>query len=130
MSSDIAFQKLKQAYSVKTNSELAEQLNTTRGAVEGWARRKEVPHKYLIQCTLDTGVSLDWLLSEDKPTFHISGGSKNISQVNGGVGIQENTKNDENNIDEITLGLFKEAYTKAEENDKIKELRVYLMDFK
>ena len=67
MSSTI--RKIKEAYDVTTNSQLAEKLDTTRGAVEGWARRKEVPHKYLIKCTFDTGVSLDWLLSEDKPTL-------------------------------------------------------------
>ena len=76
-------------------------MDTTRGAVEGWARRKEVPHKYLIKCTFDTGVSLDWLLSEDKPTFHISGGSKNISQVNGGTINQGSEKEEE-------LELFEE----------------------
>jgi transcriptional regulator with XRE-family HTH domain len=99
MSSTI--RKIKEAYDVTTNSQLAEKLDTTRGAVEGWARRKEVPHKYLIKCTFDTGVSLDWLLSEDKPTFHISGGSKNISQVNGGTINQGSEKEEE-------LELFEE----------------------
>jgi transcriptional regulator with XRE-family HTH domain len=99
MSSTI--RKIKEAYDVTTNSQLAEKLDTTRGAVEGWARRKEVPHKYLIKCTFDTGVSLDWLLSEDKPTFHISGGSKNISQVNGGIINQGSEKEEE-------LELFEE----------------------
>ncbi len=99
MSSTI--RKIKEAYDVTTNSQLAEKLDTTRGAVEGWARRKEVPHKYLIKCTFDTGVSLDWLLSEDKPTFHISGGSKNISQVNDGTINQGSEKEEE-------LELFEE----------------------
>ncbi len=99
MSSTI--RKIKEAYDVTTNSQLAEKLDTTRGPVEGWARRKEVPHKYLIKCTFDTGVSLDWLLSEDKPTFHISGGSKNISQVNGGTINQGSEKEEE-------LELFEE----------------------
>ena len=99
MSSTI--RKIKEAYDVTTNSQLAEKLDTTRGAVEGWARRKEVPHKYLIKCTFDTGVSLDWLLSEDKPTFHISGGSKNISQVNSGTINQGSEKEEE-------LELFEE----------------------
>lgn len=139
MSSDTTFQKIKKAYSVKTNSELAEQLNTTRGAVEGWSRRNEVPHKYLIQCTLDTGVSLDWLLNNDKPTFHISGGSGVVGQQtnHGNVG-QHNTfgekkdetpKIEENNIDEATFILFKEAYIKAGKNNEINRLRLYLMEF-
>ena len=119
MSSD-GLLKLKQAYSVKTNSELAEQLNTTRGAVEGWARRKEVPHKYLIQCTLDTGVSLDWLLDEDKPTFHISGGNKNISQVNGNVNQGSDIKTE----DELELfEEFKKVENLAKMANKIDFLK-------
>lgn len=122
--------KIKFAYQVTTNPELAEKLGITLSAIEQWSKKNKVPEKYITRCTFDTGVSFDWLLSEDKPTFHISGGSKNISQVTGGVGIQETTKNDVSNIDEATLSLFKEAYIKAKENDKINQLRVYLMEFK
>lgn len=131
MSSTI--RKIKEAYDVTTNSQLAEKLDTTRGAVEGWARRKEVPHKYLIKCTFDTGVSLDWLLSEDKPTFHISGGSKNISQVNGGIINQgseiekEFELFDEN--DPVFIS-FKKAYECVKnEKNKLNELEDLLEDF-
>ena len=131
MSSTI--RKIKEAYDVTTNSQLAEKLDTTRGAVEGWARRKEVPHKYLIKCTFDTGVSLDWLLSEDKPTFHISGGSKNISQVNGGTINQgseiekEFELFDEN--DPVFIS-FKKAYECVKnEKNKLNELEDLLEDF-
>ena len=131
MSSTI--RKIKEAYDVTTNSQLAEKLDTTRGAVEGWARRKEVPHKYLIKCTFDTGVSLDWLLSEDKPTFHISGGSKNISQVNGGTinqgsGIEKEFELFDEN-DPVFIS-FKKAYECVKnEKNKLNELEDLLEDF-
>ncbi len=131
MSSTI--RKIKEAYDVTTNSQLAEKLDTTRGAVEGWARRKEVPHKYLIKCTFDTGVSLDWLLSEDKPTFHISGGSKNISQVNGGTINQGSEIEKEleffNENDPVFIS-FKKAYECVKnEKNKLNELEDLLEDF-
>jgi hypothetical protein len=131
MSSTI--RKIKEAYDVTTNSQLAEKLDTTRGAVEGWARRKEVPHKYLIKCTFDTGVSLDWLLSEDKPTFHISGGSKNISQVNSGTinqgsGIEKEFELFDEN-DPVFIS-FKKAYECVKnEKNKLNELEDLLEDF-
>ncbi|MGJ0352584.1 helix-turn-helix domain containing protein [Aliarcobacter cryaerophilus] len=137
MGLDTTLIKVKQAYNVKTNSELAEKLDTTRGAVEGWARRKEVPHKYLIQCTFDTGVSLDWLLSEDKPTFHISGGTGNISQQNlkAGAKVIYNTSEKENelnsfeNVDPVFIS-FKKAYECVKnEKNKLNELEDLLEDF-
>lgn len=78
-------QKLQLAYSVYTNKELASRLNIAQGSVDSWSARNKIPDKYLTRCVEDTGVSLEWLLDEDKPTFHISGGAKNISQVNGNV---------------------------------------------
>lgn len=139
---DTTFQKIKKAYSVKTNSELAEQLNTTRGAVEGWSRRNEVPHKYLIECTLDTGVSLDWLLNNDKPTFHTEG-EGNIGQQNIHGGKVKNFVKDKNlptKSQEIEVKLFEEnnpvflsfqkAYEKVKsEKDKLNELEDLLEDF-
>ena len=123
-------EKMKTAMEKNSFSELAEELDITLATIDSWKRRNTIPNKYLLKVSEKTGVSLDWLLSEDKPTFHISGGSKNISQVNGGVGIQESNKNNVKDIDEATLSLFKEAYTKAKENDKINHLRLYLMEFK
>ena len=121
--------KIKTAYQVSTNPELADKLELTVSAIEQWSKKNKVPEKYIFKCIKDTGVSMEWLLDEDKPTFHISGGSKNISQVNGGVGIQDSNKNEENNIDKGTLILFKEAYVKAEKNNEINRLRLYLMEF-
>lgn len=143
--------KIKTAYQVSTNPELAIKLGLTVSAIEQWSKKNKVPEKYIFQCTSDTGVSLEWLLDEDKPTFAIYGGKGHVNNVNdGGIGIVKNnkesiidkatlelfeeaylkTKNNEKDIDEATLSLFKEAYTKAKGNDKINHLRLYLMEFK
>lgn len=131
--------KIKTAYQVSTNPELANKLELTVSAIEQWSKKNKVPEKYIFKCITDTGVSIEWLLDEDKPTFHISGG-KGVTgqQINHGDGGQHNTfglekdesvKNEENNIDEGTLILFKEAYIKAEKNKEINRLRLYLMEF-
>ncbi len=93
--------KIKTAYQIATNPELANKLGLTVSAIEQWSKKNKVPDKYIFQCISDTGVSIEWLLNEDKPTFHISGGSKNISQVNGGTINQGSEKEEE-------LELFEE----------------------
>ncbi|WP_152057708.1 helix-turn-helix domain-containing protein [Aliarcobacter butzleri] len=93
--------KIKTAYQISTNPELANKLKLTVSAIEQWSKKNKVPEKYIFQCITDTGVSLQWLLDEDQPTFHISGGTKNISQVNGGTINQSSRQEDE-------LELFEE----------------------
>ncbi|WP_066220389.1 helix-turn-helix domain-containing protein [Aliarcobacter cryaerophilus] len=125
--------KIKISYGVSTNTELATKLGVSVSAIEAWSRRKEIPQKYIFQCTAETGVSIEWLLDEDKPTFHISGGSKNISQVNGGTINQgseiekEFELFDEN--DPVFIS-FKKAYECVKnEKNKLNELEDLLEDF-
>ena len=101
MNVSFVVKKIKTAYELETNSELAERLEITPSAIDAWNRYKKIPEKYLYKCVNETGVSMEWLLDEDKPTFHISGGSKNISQVNGGTINQGSEKEEE-------LELFEE----------------------
>ena len=101
MNVSLVTKKIKISYGVSTNTELATKLGVSVSAIEAWSRRKEIPQKYIFQCTAETGVSIEWLLDEDKPTFNISGGSKNISQVNGGTINQGSEKEEE-------LELFEE----------------------
>lgn len=97
----ITTEKMKIAMDVTSYSELASQLNITLSTIDSWKKRNAIPNKYLLKVAEETGVSLDWLSSEDKPTFHISGGTKNISQVNGGT-INQGSENEDE------LELFEE----------------------
>lgn len=97
----ITTEKMKIAMDVTSYSELANQLNITLSTIDSWKKRNAIPNKYLLKVAEETGVSLDWLSSEDKPTFHISGGTKNISQVNGGT-INQGSENEDE------LELFEE----------------------
>lgn len=101
MNVKVTAEKMKTAMETNSFSELAEKLDITLATIDSWKRRNTIPNKYLLKVSEYTGVSLDWLLSEDKPTFHISGGTKNISQVNGGTINQGSEKEKE-------LELFEE----------------------
>jgi transcriptional regulator with XRE-family HTH domain len=133
MNVKITTEKMKIAMNATSYLELAKQLNITLPTIDSWKKRNTIPNKYLLKVSEDTGVSIDWLLSEDKPTFHISGGSKNISQVNGGIINQgseiekEFELFDEN--DPVFIS-FKKAYECVKnEKNKLNELEDLLEDF-
>ena len=125
--------KIKIALGCDTYIDIANALDVTAGAVDNWKKRNTIPNKYLLKVSEDTGVSIDWLLSEDKPTFHISGGSKNISQVNGGIINQGSEKEKEFELfdenDPVFIS-FKKAYECVKnEKNKLNELEDLLEDF-
>ena len=107
--------KLKAAYQTNTNHELANKLGLTVHAIEQWSKKNKVPDKYIFQCASDTGVSMQWLLDEDKPTFHISGGSGNI--------------NNQTIRDNQTYKLFDLAFEVAKEKNNIEELENTIANF-
>ena len=114
MNVKITTEKMKIAMNATSYLELAKQLNITLPTIDSWKKRNTIPNKYLLKVSEDTGVSIDWLLDEDKPTFHISGGSKNISQVNGGTINQGSEKEEE-------LELFEE-FKKIENSRKARKI--------
>ncbi|MGJ0309490.1 helix-turn-helix domain-containing protein [Aliarcobacter cryaerophilus] len=133
MNVSFVVKKIKTAYALETNSELAERLEITPSAIDAWNRYKKIPEKYLYKCANETGVSMEWLLDDDKPTFHISGGSKNISQVNGGAINQGSEIEKEleffNENDPVFIS-FKKAYECVKnEKNKLNELEDLLEDF-
>ena len=129
----ITTEKMKIAMNATSYLELANQLNISLPTIDSWKKRNTIPNKYLLKVSEDTGVSIDWLLSEDKPTFHISGGSKNISQVNGGTINQGSEIEKEleffNENDPVFIS-FKKAYECVKnEKNKLNELEDLLEDF-
>ena len=133
MNVKITTEKMKIAMNATSYLELAKQLNITLPTIDSWKKRNTIPNKYLLKVSEDTGVSIDWLLSEDKPTFHISGGSKNISQVNGGTINQGSVIEKEFELfdenDPVFIS-FKKAYECVKnEKNKLNELEDLLEDF-
>lgn len=133
MNVKITTEKMKIAMNATSYLELAKQLNITLPTIDSWKKRNTIPNKYLLKVSEDTGVSIDWLLDEDKPTFHISGGSKNISQVNGGIINQGSVIEKEFELfdeNDPVFVSFKKAYECVKnEKNKLNELEDLLEDF-
>ncbi len=127
----ITTEKMKIAMNATSYLELANQLNISLPTIDSWKKRNTIPNKYLLKVSEDTGVSIDWLLSEDKPTFHISGGSKNISQINGGKIKQGSEKEFElfNENDPVFISFIKAYECVKNEKNKLNELEDLLEDF-
>lgn len=129
--------KIKIALGCDTYIDISNALNVTAGAVDNWKKRNAIPNKYLLKVSEDTGVSIDWLLSEDKPTFNISGGSGNINQQNlkNGARVIYNNSEKENEINSFDENdpvfiSFKKAYECVKnEKNKLNELEDLLEDF-
>lgn len=126
--------KIKIALECDTYIDIANKLEVTPGAVDNWKKRNAIPNKYLLKVAEATGVSLDWLLDEDKPTFAIYGGKGHVNNVNdGGTGIVKNNKNKDLKLfeenDHVFLS-FKKAYEKVKsDKDKLNELEDLLENF-
>jgi len=135
--------KLKTAFDVNTNQKLADKLETTKSTVDSWSRR-DISLKYLLKTVELTGVSMEWLTSEDEPKF-VFNGSNNLGQNTGsGIGMQiGNTEKEQKNILEFiddyqriekllyfddNQKLIKERKEVIEKglNDIIKELKEYI----
>lgn len=86
MNNSNVIKKMKIALEVDTNEQLANKLNTTKSTVDSWSKRP-IAIKYLLQIVNLTGVTIEWLTSDDKPIFNVSGG---VGQMNGDkqIGIQ------------------------------------------
>ncbi|MDN5099828.1 helix-turn-helix domain-containing protein [Aliarcobacter butzleri] len=122
------FDKLLSFYKVKTVTDLADKLNVTRSTVQGWKNRQAI------------GTVLEFLfINEPSALIYIFNSNSNIQMNNGVSGgqIAQTVKGNliTNNqiiddIDNSTLSLFKEAYSKAKESDDIKGFRIYLMEYK
>ena len=120
-------EKMKTAMEKNSFSELAEELDITLATIDSWKRRNTIPNKYLLKVSEKTGVSLDWLLDEDKPTFAIYGGKGHVNNVNdGGIGIVKNNK-DLKLFEEDELELFEE-FKKIENLAKITKKMDFLKE--
>lgn len=57
----VVVDRLLKAYGFSTQRELVEKIGVGQGTVSTWIRRDYFPGEAVVQCALDTGVSLEWL---------------------------------------------------------------------
>ncbi|MGV8925279.1 MAG: phage repressor protein CI [Ewingella sp.] len=61
-------QRVMDAYGFATQKELSEYLGISTGTISTWVRREYFPGDVVIACSLDTGVSLEWLATGEMIT--------------------------------------------------------------
>ncbi|WJV52916.1 phage repressor protein CI [Pectobacteriaceae bacterium CE90] len=59
---DLVIPRMRSAYGVKNSVELARTLDIPASTLHNWTVRGSVPGNYIIQCSLETGSSLEWLV--------------------------------------------------------------------
>ncbi len=63
--------RMAQAYGIK-RSELPNLLDCKRAVVNNWSYYGRIPHDHLLECHEKTGVSMEWLLFDQKPQFELT----------------------------------------------------------
>lgn len=64
-----AIERLVEAYGFKTRQALADHLEVSKSTLANRYMRDTFPSDWIIQCALETGVSLRWLATADGPMF-------------------------------------------------------------
>jgi transcriptional regulator with XRE-family HTH domain len=109
----VIINKIKNAYGIKTNLQLAKRLEITLSAIDAWKRNRNVPDKYIFHCINETKTSLDYFFYEDKLASDNS-----------------IAKNDKISLDDDLLYLFKLSSVVVEKDSKKKnELLIVLKKF-
>ncbi len=129
--------KIKTAYQIATNPELANQLGLTVSAIEQWSKKNKVPEKYIFKCIKDTGVSMEYLLNkenDDKKDKKINYSLNDFifDDVKKASDFKKQLKN--SNIITTTiendklLNFFETLYRDCEMNNKLEELEKDIKD--
>ena len=76
--------RMKIAFKIKTNKELANKLGTSLSNIDNWKKRKSIPQKYILLVSQMNNINPDWLLTGEGEMYksenkvHISGISNSI----------------------------------------------------
>lgn len=118
-------------YKVSSVVELSKQINTSQKTISNWKIRNSISavKKKCRELGIYNEIFGDLNSNINNKSQHI--GSITNSNVANNLQNQHNTTGGQNHTDtdEATFSLYKEAYKKAKENERIKEFRIYLMSF-
>ena len=112
---EFIIEKLLNFYKASNVAELSTKINTSQKTISNWKIRNSI-NAIKKRCR-ELGIYNE-IFGDINSNIDIA------SEVN--KGLKDINKID---IDETTLFLFTEAYKKAKENNYVKELRIYLMEF-
>ncbi|EOC1089933.1 phage repressor protein CI [Cronobacter sakazakii] len=68
--------RMRQAYGVDSNVELADRMKTPKSTVSNWVSRDSVPFRYVMLCSQETSMDLDWLLNGELANASLVGAER------------------------------------------------------
>lgn len=74
-------ERILKSYGVSSRPELAELLKIPLPTIQNWVSRQSLPGDYIVQCALDTGANLKWLVSGELK--NVSCGGERHSSLKG-----------------------------------------------
>jgi len=72
--------RIKEAFKVRTNKELAEKLGTSLSNIDNWKKRNSIPQKYILLTSQMTNINPDWLLTGEGEMYRNNKGGLNIAE--------------------------------------------------
>lgn len=72
-------ERMLSAYGFSMQKELAEHLGIAKSNVAGWVQRGQVPGNAIVQCALDTGADLNWLVTGELEKANCVAPSSNVT---------------------------------------------------
>jgi len=100
-------ERMKQAYNVKTNKELAEKLGTSLSNIDNWKKRNNIPDKYLLLTSQMNGVEYNWLLTGEGEMY-----KQTENRVQKARELLNNIENN-HKTDVINVPFYEDIYASA-----------------
>lgn len=121
-------EKLLNYYNLTSLQELAEKLNIKQSSLSSWKSRNSI-NAIRNKCR-ELGIYNEIFgdLNADIQQITTISGGQNAQNIHGNQ-IQDLNNKFPDIDDDVTIGLFIEAYRKAKETNDIKGLRLYLMEY-
>lgn len=62
-SADLVLERILSSYGFTMQKELSDKLDIARNNISGWLQRNSIPAGVILQCSLDTGANVNWLVN-------------------------------------------------------------------
>ncbi|MEL0580092.1 phage repressor protein CI [Pectobacterium punjabense] len=77
VASDV-LERILSSYGFTMQKELGEKLGISKSNVAGWLQRGQVPGNVIVQCALDTGADINWLVTGEFDSSHLQTDSETL----------------------------------------------------
>lgn len=122
---EILLDRLMSYYKVSTISDLATQMKISQQTISAWKSRGSI-NAIKKRCR-ELGIFDEIFQDLNFQNVQSVSGGQVANVVNGNQKSESESMHKD--IDAVTLGIINEAYKNAEQQDRIKEFRIHIMNF-